>query len=284
MRSNSTPQRGFSLVELLMALVLSSIFLASVTSEFLFSSRRTYDQRLIAETQDLTRALLDMLVFDLRMTGAGMPLSQSEFSDIGVGVGAQSLPILLNSTSSHITIRLNENGHSTLLTAAYVPSGFNLSFSVLSVAEFAEDDIIYLSNLYNGRSGALVGSIGQITGQTITLNSGYAASTGVSFASGATVHKVRTVSLQSPNDLSGITRDNGSGPIVLAPRSTFSITYLNQTGTAMALPLTQVAVVNDLTGLRVDVSVTSKAPLEDGTNYTAQASQFVALNNLIFNQ
>lgn len=275
-------RQGFSMPEMLVSVVLSSVLLATVAGEFLHSGRRTFDQSIATETEEEARALLDLLVYDVRLLGAGMPISQSDFSDIGTGIGEKALPILLSSDNDTLSIRLNEQGLHTVITTTFTPTTSTRDFDVLSPSGLAIDDTVYISDLYAGGSGGLVGIIQALTGNTVTLEASFETPAGSTFNPGSAVHKVSTVTFESPGDGSGITRDDGNGAVVLTPRSTFSVTYLDSSGAPLTIPLTDVVVVNDLAAILLNVSVSGRSRLRDGRTYTSSASQTVALRNLIY--
>lgn len=62
----SAPRRGFTLVETLIALVLSSLVIILVSSTFLVQNRYQVNQVLLADVQDNARAATDLLARELR--------------------------------------------------------------------------------------------------------------------------------------------------------------------------------------------------------------------------
>jgi type IV pilus assembly protein PilW len=69
MNNSSTGQKGFSLVELLIALVISAIVGTALVSIFITDSRRFTVQTQVVDMQQTLRAGLDMLSQDLLMAG-----------------------------------------------------------------------------------------------------------------------------------------------------------------------------------------------------------------------
>ena len=66
-------ERGFTLLEMLVSLGLMGLIFAGVLSFFMDTTRRARDAAIVAETQDQARSLGDLMSFELRMAGAGMP-------------------------------------------------------------------------------------------------------------------------------------------------------------------------------------------------------------------
>ena len=128
-----------------------------------------------------------------------------------------------------------------------------------------------------GQSG-LRGTLSAVTSSSLSISSGYVASLSASFAAGSTVDRVNTITYAST--ASGITRNDGSGAVVIAPRSSFTASYLDAAGTSMTLPLTAATLNSNLSAIALTVSVASEHVRMDKRTYTAQATQRVALRNL----
>lgn len=279
-------QRGFTLVELLVTLLLMGVVVTAGMDAFVTTTSHYHDQKVKTAATEQARMLVDLIAFDIRMTGAGMPLSQSGFSMSDGSLGDAPFPILTSSDADTVVVRLNETGAHTLVSSNYTPSFSDLDISVLSSSGLAVGDTIYLSNLNAGGSEGLKGTISAVIASppTLTIGSGYLTTTGAVFASGSTVHKVSTVTFESPVDWSGITRDSGSGAQLLFPGSQFSVRYLDESGASLALPLSTGSVANDLERIEITVSVRGLQPLRDGTTYIANARETVVLRNLVVNR
>lgn len=274
-------ERGSSLVEMLVNCGIVSIVLASVVAMFTSTSRSNFDERLIQKANEEARILLDILAFDIRMAGSGMPMGQALFSPTDAALGTAPLPVLLTSTNSTLRLRLNENGRDTMLTATYTPSAASLSFTVVSAADIGVGDTIYICDFTQGGTSGLRGSVTAINGTTVTIAAGYVASAGASFASGSVVSRVTDVVFDSPVSWSGITRDIGGGPVLLAPNSLVTFTYYDSAGALLTPPLTAAQIKDNLAAIDVVVSVRSGVPLRNGNVYTATSTHRVTLRNLI---
>jgi Tfp pilus assembly protein PilW len=279
-RSSPHNERGETLVGMLVALLISSVVMAAAVSNFSDAWRRSSDLRMMAQTQTEARTLLDLLAYDFRMIGSGVPMGQAGFQIDATGLGTAPLPLLTSSTASSVVARLNENGTSSVLTANYTPSSSALTFSVLSTAGFGVGDTIYLSNMTAGGTGGMQGVIQSLGTNSITLNSTYNATASTTFSSGSLIERVSTITYNSPSDGSGITRNTGSGTMLLSPRSSFTVAYLDSAGTSLTLPLTATSIKSSLAALQISVSVTSSRKLLNGKNYTATTQQTIALRNI----
>jgi Tfp pilus assembly protein PilW len=279
----SRTESGSILLDAFMGLFLGSIVLGTALSSFSNMWSRSTELRLKAELYSEARLLLDMLAFDVRMSGAGMPLGQPDFVSTNAAIGEAALPILSDLSSTNITLRLNELGVSTLLTQPFSPDDGSRSVTVASTAGFSLGDTIYISSMTSGGTSGLRGTIASISGTTIILANTVTPSQGAQFSAGSTIEPVKQIIYaQSQN---GITRDDGSGPILLAPQSTMQLAYLDSQGTPLTLPLTTEAIENSLGAIRIHVGLrTSSAVRSDSSTYSTTTSQTVALRNINLNR
>lgn len=220
------------------------------------------------------------MTFDVRMMGSGMPFAQANFQISGTGLGTAPLPLLTTADNSSFTFRRNPLGNITQLTANFLPAAGSLTMNVASTADLAVGDVIYINDFIESGTGGLRGTIASKTATSITLNNSYVTSAATTFKAGSLVERVQDISYVSSNTWSGITRNDGSGVVVLGRNSTFSISYYDKAGTLLTLPLTEAAIRDNLTSVQLTVSVRSTRKLRDGSLYTAQMHQRVGLRNL----
>lgn len=278
---------------LLVTMGVSMTLLAAATASFFTISRRSLDHLTMATAQERAKSVLSLIAFDLRMVGSGMPLGQAAFTIADATLGDAPLPILTSSTRSRIVYRINENGATTVLYGAeFKPSAALRSFRVFSAKDLEVGDTIYISNMLPGagKDSPNIGGIHGLRGKiasiaagaqpTITIDSSFKTSTGAGFREGSTVERVTDVILDSPLSGSGITRNPETGAVALAPRSTFTATYLDGNGNSLIPPLSATTIANQLSAIRITVQVTSDRPLLDGAPYVATATETVALRNL----
>lgn len=257
-------QRGTTLLELLVSLSITSVVLGAVVDSITRTSTQARDNEVMLHANEVARAILDTMVFDIRLVGAGMPMGQAAFpmesftpvtppgvqwssttsSTAQVRLGDAAWPIMPGSDATHIYLRLNERGVETVLANDYDPGSGSLTFTVLDVSDFTVNDIIYISDRReNGCAGlrGLITSINSASKQiTISSTSGPNYPSGTIFGAGSSVNRVSTVSYVSTGGAAGIQMaisDYDSTLRTLYPNSSFSLVYKNRTsGTAMTMP------------------------------------------------
>lgn len=276
-------QAGSTVFEFLTVVLLSSFVFSAAVKDFMGATRHGADNKMMLEAHQEAVNIADLMAFDLRMLGAGVPFYQGSFSMEDATVGASALPLLLSSDGSAISFRLNEKGTVAVLMAQFDPAA-GLTMSLDSTAGFETGDSIYLTNSTVARSDGLAGTVVSVSGNTITLNAGYTASAGAVFPAGSLAQPVTTVTYTSPADGSGITRQGKSAATLISPRSSFSLEYRDGSGAALSLPLSSAALADNLTSIRLSVSVNSARAMQNGSVYQAQASHTIALRNLILSR
>lgn len=274
---------GYTIIELLVSMLLGATLMASISSLYVQTAYTSFDSETISVTEDSARSVLDIIAFDIRMLGSGVPLNQSDFAIGQSGLGDSPLPILTDSSSSSIHFRLNETGDITQLTADYIPDSSNLSFNVSSTDNLYIGDTIYINDATTGGSDGLKGEITNINNLTITIKSDYITSPDSIFPSGSEVQRVAEVTFTSPSTPStsqGVKRNNGTSNLILANNTVVEFKYLKENGDNISLPLSENKIKNDLAKISVTVQAFSNKKLKDGTTYTAEAKQVIALRNL----
>lgn len=273
-------ERGATLVELLVSLAVVGVVFAAMSDSLFFRSGTLSDQAQISAAESTAQSLRDMLAFDLRMLGAGMPLTQSSFMNGGAATADARLPVLLDADNDRIEFRLNDSGLSSVLTSAYTPSASSLSFDLVSATGFRSGDTIYLSNMLGGGSSGLQAVVESVSGNRVRIRSGFRADTGATFGAGSSADRISRYRFVSPADWSGITRDTGNGAVLLAPNSAFTIEYLDSARASIPLPLSEAEVMSQLGYLRLTVFARPLRALKNHAPYQAEASQLVALRSL----
>lgn len=275
---NNRRESGETIIGLLVTMVISTIIAAGVVSSFRDSLMRSHDLKLVLETRDVARSTAELMAYEIRLAGSGMPLGQGNFLATDLAIGDIALPVLIASDADTITFRRNEKGRWSVLTAILATPG--LVATVNSSSGIAQGDTVYISNMMVRGNEGLAGTVSAVTPTTVTLVGGYTASAGASFGIGSHVERVETITFQSPVDDSGIVRDVAGTDVTLGPRTTFSATYLDSNGAVLVLPLTADVITNNLSAIRLDVSVTSAMDLTTGGPYTATVQKTIALRNL----
>lgn len=275
---------GTTLVELLAGLSLFAALSLAISSSFLTTLNRSSEQQRISEAESVARSLLDLLAYDLRMLGSGMPLGQDGFFITETDLGDANLPLLLNADTDYVSLRINEDGIQTALSADYTPGVASLSLTVDDPSDLSAGDMIYLSDMPVSGENGMMGTITGVAGNTITVQADYEATAAAVFKKGTAIHQVTTVVYSSPDDWSGITRNSGDGDVLLAPGSRFSLEYLDLAGATLALPLTRAVIQNSLSSIRITVSVLSDGSAIGDEGHLAEVSQTVVVRNLVLNR
>lgn len=110
--------RGFSLVELLLAMTIT-VGIAAITFQLFVQNSRVFrDQDAIIDAQQAARATVFDIAAEIRMAGQGVPVFSATY-DAGPteGVGV----VLAGSGSSRINLRTNRSGVETIVTGPLPP-------------------------------------------------------------------------------------------------------------------------------------------------------------------
>jgi prepilin-type N-terminal cleavage/methylation domain-containing protein len=282
--SGETGQAGFTLMEVLVAMGLATVIFAGLMTQYSAAVKTSYDQSVRVAATLQVQAILQNIGAELRVLGNGVPFDQANFQ-IGEDTLADPTvtePIrVATATSTHIAFRLNESGDVHLLTQDFNPAT-SLQISLTDVDGVGINDPIYVSNSVMSGNDGLYGVVESVNSgaKTVTLSAGYVASPGADFVTGSVLEVVPLIAYDSPADGSGITRDSGFGPVLLGSRSTLILEYLDQNGTALGLPLTELALVEQLRAIRVTVTMPGPKKLSSGQTFTATASQIFGIRNL----
>lgn len=284
LQSTIKDESGFTISEMLVSVLLSGIVLLTMTSQYASSVRLNHDQQIRSANTLQAQAILQTVGAEIRMIGNGVPFDQANF-EIGENTLSDPLvtePIVLSTlTANHIQYRINETGEVYLLTADFNPAG-SLVVSLTDVSALSVNDPIYISNgVVSGDDGfyGIVEAVNSVA-KTVTIAAGYVSSPGAVFLTGSVLEEVPVVTLNSPVDGSGVTRDSGFGAVSLGPKSTMSLEYLDNQGNVLSLPIDNNTVINTLRAVRVTITVTSTQNLSNGQPYVATAQQLFGIRNL----
>jgi type II secretory pathway pseudopilin PulG len=271
---------GLTMVELLIGFLIVSILISGALLSFRDSTSRASDNEVISSAEEKAREILDMIAFDLRTVGSGMPLGQSDFAPGGTGLGPAPLPVLLESTSASIVFRINPNGRDTFVTGDFTPAITSLAVAVHDASFLSNGDTIYINDATVGGTQGLQGTVSNISGNTVTIDSSYIASPAAVFEEGSILTRSETISYESNSTDKSIRRIDDAGEVVIGEDAEFIAFYVDTHGAVLGLPLTDAMVADELSGIRVVVSVDGERPLSSGSEYVAVAQQVVTLRNL----
>lgn len=272
-------ERGETLLGVLVTLSLAGIVFGAAISSFLSASRHGFDQKIMAATEEQAKVIMDLMSYDIRMMGSGVPLGQTGFLMTDATLGDAPLPILTTSDENTLQFRLNEPGQITVLTASFDPAS-TTTFSVFDSDNIYPGDFVYISNMSAGGTAALKATVASVSGNSVTIAAGFTTTPSTVFVSGSIVERVAQVTYDSPAGNGGITRDAGIGPVILSPGSSFSVEYLDGSGTAMVLPLTAATIASSLNSIRLTVNVNGRLTLKSGATFSTQLQQVIALRNI----
>ena len=121
-------KRGITLIELLVALVISAITMAAIYRIFISQTKSYYVQDQVVETQQSIRSAMEILLRDLRMTGFDDDNLNSKYTD---STSIQVVnPITTGATSITVTYEYFDrtvlpSGEYQLHTVAYALDGFS---------------------------------------------------------------------------------------------------------------------------------------------------------------
>jgi prepilin-type N-terminal cleavage/methylation domain-containing protein len=268
--------RGFSLIELLMALSVTLSLAMMLFQLFHQNERVIRDQTLIMEMQQTARIVASQIADEIRMAGQGVPLHAAGFDT----VPSEAVAVILgSSTSSRIDFRAGLSNVETS-AAGSGPSDFSLaaarSLSVVNTSGFAVAKFVYISGpgtdltwtwLRAELTGVTSGSLALIPRNTGT------ASAAVHFEAPATVTLEEAVSIYLSNrSVRRATATNTSDPAnpVWSPANELgknvrdlTFIYYDTQGNVVQ----PVSLVNRMAISRVDIRLTVEvaSPLSNGT-------------------
>lgn len=274
-------QSGFTLLELLVTMALSSVLFLMVSSQYAMVTRTAFNNRVESTSKELAQILLDQITYDLSMAGAGMPLGQLEFK-INNGIfGNRVLPVLpSNSGANQIQIRIPSRGRKSLLVTNLSLASSPYYFNVVDASDFRVGDVVYLNNASAGGDQGLYGEIGGISGDQITLSNSSLVPivSTTNFYPGSMITPMRTVSYSVVGgDL--IRSDHIEGDIALAPVAALNFTYFAEDGSQIALPLDHSKIANLLASIEVELEI--QLPDRNGVPVSFTATKRVPLFNVI---
>ena len=269
-----------TLLELLAGILIASVMLLVVVSTFVSSTRNSQDVALRAETLGKASSIMDLITFDLRLAGIGMPLTQADFSSSDVTLGNVVLPVLPQSDADTIVYRFNESGYRSYLKADYSPTIYDLEFLVQDSSIYAVDDIIYISDFYTGGESGLYGTVTGISGDEITIDTAFKANLGATFVKASTVEPVKEVIISSSSNPDLITREADGQTVLIGRNTAFSLRYLDESGIELTLPMAASVIEEQLAIVEVTLDVVGTRLLTGGREYRETLIKQIALRNM----
>lgn len=277
-------EAGFTIIELVVSLVLSSVILSAGLFQYLNAAKQAHDNQIRAATFLQAQAVIQNMGFEIRTLGNGVPFDQAYFQ-IGDGILSDPTvtePVLISGTSADkISFRLNETGDVFLLTQDFNPSS-STTIHLTSVDNLQSGDPIYISNSVVGGDEGLYGEIHSVNSgnKTINLTNFSVTSPGSLFDKGSILEEVPLVVYENNTTLNSITRNSGYGEVVVAENATLGFRYLDYNGAEISYPLTNWKVVDKLRSIELAVEIESDKKLSTGVTYKANVKQVFGLRNL----
>ena len=191
-------RKGFSLIELLLALTVALVLAAMMFQLFHQNERVIRDQTVIMEMQQTARIVASQIADEVRMAGQGVPLYATSFDT----APSEAVAVILDSsTASRIDFRAGLSNLETS-TSGSGPIDFSLgasrSVSVATTAGFSVGKFVYISALSTNPTWAwLRGELTSVGSTTLTVtprNTG-TNDTAIHFATPATVALEEAVSI-----------------------------------------------------------------------------------------
>lgn len=274
-------ERGLTIIDMLVTLLLTSIVAGSITSLVYQSTNYYNDHRVKSEVEEQARMLLDVISYDVRMIGSGMPLGQSSFQMSDQSLGSAVLPVMVGATSSDLSVRLSEYGNQSVLTSAFDPAGGTL-FNVSDPDRFESGDIVYISNVLLGEGGGVQAEVSNIFSDTIEIAQGAVYSSGITYPAGSEIYQVSNISYSGTQPAM---RGTNGVLTELHPKASISFVYGDQSGVTLVTPLSRSQIADSLARITVTVTVESDRPLrETGELYTVTMDQTIVLRNMLLSR
>lgn len=152
--------RGYTIVELLVGLVLTSVLLSLLVRDFGFTSRTREEMEQLLEAQQGLRAALSAVTQELRQAGACLPRTGEVIALAGTD----------NEGSDTLAVRIGKVTTNLVCIRTVVTATADAGSSVLTVQDttgFEAGDSIYLRNT---TGGGWFFELAQVTGSSLTLD------------------------------------------------------------------------------------------------------------------
>jgi prepilin-type N-terminal cleavage/methylation domain-containing protein len=285
--------KGFSLIELLVALTVA-LTLATMTFQLFHQNERVIrDQTLIMEMQQTARIVASQIADEIRMGGQGVPIYASRFD---TAPSEATAVILASSNATRIDFRAGLSNVDTAI-ASGGPIDFSIgvprSVSVASTAGFAAGKFVYISGAATSSTWTWTrAELLSVSSNTLTFiprNAGTADTT-IHFLSSPTATLEEVVSIYlSGGSVRRATASNTSNPAtplwsaaneIGRNFTALTFTYYDALGNVVQ----PTSLTNRLAITRVDLqlTVTAAGPLSNGSRPTYSLSlRTIARNALL---
>jgi prepilin-type N-terminal cleavage/methylation domain-containing protein len=220
-------QRGFTLIEILVAILLLSVVSAGFASFFSTSSRMRTIADVRLETHQAVVATMDALARDVRLAGICFP-SNGQFVSLG-GVD--------NGTQDQITIRLGNTTNQICVQSALADdaaTGGN-GLTVASAQGFAVGTTGYVTNGSNGDFFKITSVSGTVLTTDATWSRPYPAASSSVYAMQERIYRVSTA-IDSRGPVLTSQRDRGSEEVFADGVTALNVRYRKTDDSVVDLP------------------------------------------------
>ena len=160
--STSTRERGFTLVELMISLVIFSFAIAGILSVGVAVTQGYAEQRKAIQAESAVRVPLDFIADALRQASPGVS-TPANLQDGGTcTIGAINVT---NSSTASDELYLMYAAGAVVTSTRAVYDGSSTSLDVTDASQLSQNDYVIISNLTNGT----LLKIASISGNTLTL-------------------------------------------------------------------------------------------------------------------
>lgn len=286
-----TSENGFSLVELLVTTILSSLVIMGASTLYFNSITNYHDRRIKAEAEETAQLILNMMANDIKMIGNGLPNLAQWTEDHDEAVPLDQY----NSDSDTITMRLSRTGEVDVNSVDVTPNVSGFTITVLNNI-FEPGDRIYMNSSTVGDEYGLMGYVASIAGNVLTIEGNSNADTASSFSpsasfkDGSLIYNIPFVQYDSPGDWSGITMsvdylgtDMPSSAVIMAPNTTFEVEYL-QSDLNTISQMKAESIMSELALVKITVFARGNKPLTNGTTYETWAQKYVSPRYMVLHR
>ncbi len=236
-KSRINNEKGFSLVEMLIAMAIGMMLLATATYTYTKQSEVITKGNKTTEVRGMTRLALDELVTEIRRAGYGMPPGDSNAGRLAQGITA--------ATATSVTYRANTED---IMTTVSVDCGdLRWYLFVENNAAFTVGDAVSIYSLRDMTMAEI---------RTLTLVTNYnGTSTGICSTAGATINS--NYLLWGPTLINLYTPIDDNAAVVIHNYHTITYTYNSGPGTitvwddggSTAVADTTITKANNVTGV-----------------------------------
>lgn len=170
--------RGFTLVELLVAMVMATIFILATMTIAEVSTQSYRTQERVSDAQQGVRGAMDMMVRDIRMAGYD-PLAQSNGPTGGVGI--------VNATATNLVFSQDLNANGAIdgtdeqITYNYTGSQLQIRRGAAGNLETFIDQVTGFTFTYRDADGNITGTVANIAVVVVNMTVTATNSDGVAY-------------------------------------------------------------------------------------------------------